>query len=603
MAFRAVDVLWAIAAAAVTQVALPVLARLQSDPERRRRAYRAAVELTCLLLYPCFVGIALLAPEVVELLFGARWHAIHPLVTALALLTIVQAPRLLTTPMLTAIGRPREPLIGLAVELFVVLGLGLAAALTPSLSLAAAMAVWMLRELASAPVMIRRLDRATGIGFVEQLAGARMPLLASASDGGGAAGGSPLSADRSRRRHAGRDPDAGRGGNLPGGVVGVRAAHPPRSHHLRQLAARPARPSQWYNDHDPGAAARLGRDRQLELRARSSAPRSTARSRSTGTAVEVIVVDDGSTDDSQVDHRSVRRSGSGRSSRPTRGQRAACNAGFARARGDVVIFLDADDRLDPTAAREIAAVWRPGISKVQFQMRVIDARRTAHRRDLSAISSRRPHAAADSSLGARRGRLSDPGGIGQRIRARVPGADLSARGERARQRLVLSGRGAVARRRRDHRQAAGELSYPRPQRRRDVGARRHALRTRAGARAMALCLRTRHRRATTASPFPIGCSGTVWRPCPIAWRRCVWIRNGIRFPATPFARSSPTRSGPAFVPQGRTPLACAALVAWTLLVAALPKRAGAQLTLWRFASPSRPKALQWAVARLHAAGS
>ncbi len=38
MAFRAVDVLWAIAAAAITQVALPVLARLQSDPEQRRRA-------------------------------------------------------------------------------------------------------------------------------------------------------------------------------------------------------------------------------------------------------------------------------------------------------------------------------------------------------------------------------------------------------------------------------------------------------------------------------------------------------------------------------------------------------------------------------------
>jgi hypothetical protein len=59
----------------------------------------------------------------------------------------------------------------------------------------------------------------------------------------------------------------------------------------------------------------------------------------------------------------------------------------------------------------------------------------------------------------------------------------------------------------------------------------------------------------------------------------------------------------AFVPQGRAPLACAALVAWSLLVAALPRRAGVPLALWRFASPSRPKALQWALARLHAAGN
>jgi hypothetical protein len=55
----------------------------------------------------------------------------------------------------------------------------------------------------------------------------------------------------------------------------------------------------------------------------------------------------------------------------------------------------------------------------------------------------------------------------------------------------------------------------------------------------------------------------------------------------------------AFVPQGRTPLACAALVAWTVLVASLPRHAGARLALWRFASPSRPKALRWALAQLH----
>jgi glycosyltransferase involved in cell wall biosynthesis len=88
--------------------------------------------------------------------------------------------------------------------------------------------------------------------------------------------------------------------------------------------------------------------------------------------VEVIVVDDGSTDYSlDVLH--------GFGDRITviaqenAGPRVACNRGFAESRGDVVIFLDSDDVLEPSIARAAAEVWRPGISKVQVQMRRVDA--------------------------------------------------------------------------------------------------------------------------------------------------------------------------------------------------------------------------------------
>lgn len=87
--------------------------------------------------------------------------------------------------------------------------------------------------------------------------------------------------------------------------------------------------------------------------------------------VEVIVVDDGSTDDS----RSVIARYADRVVtvfQTNAGQAAACAAGFARARGEVVIFLDSDDLLDPSVPREIARVWRAGVSKVQFQMKTID---------------------------------------------------------------------------------------------------------------------------------------------------------------------------------------------------------------------------------------
>jgi glycosyltransferase involved in cell wall biosynthesis len=88
--------------------------------------------------------------------------------------------------------------------------------------------------------------------------------------------------------------------------------------------------------------------------------------------LEVIVVDDGSTDQS-LDV----LAGFGKRIRVIRqenaGPREACNRGFAESRGDVIIFLDSDDALEPAIAREVARVWRPGISKVQVQMRRVDS--------------------------------------------------------------------------------------------------------------------------------------------------------------------------------------------------------------------------------------
>jgi glycosyltransferase involved in cell wall biosynthesis len=88
--------------------------------------------------------------------------------------------------------------------------------------------------------------------------------------------------------------------------------------------------------------------------------------------VEVIVVDDGSTDDSRdviaryADRVTIVH-------QPNGGQIAACNTGFARSRGNAVIFLDSDDLLTPSLIRELAVVWRAGLSKVQFQMQIVDA--------------------------------------------------------------------------------------------------------------------------------------------------------------------------------------------------------------------------------------
>jgi hypothetical protein len=90
--------------------------------------------------------------------------------------------------------------------------------------------------------------------------------------------------------------------------------------------------------------------------------------------VTVTVVDDGSSDGSQqLLHAYEERVNV--IFKENGGQASALNAGAELCRGDVVMFLDADDTLHPEAAAEVAAAFAadPAVVKVQFRTAVIDA--------------------------------------------------------------------------------------------------------------------------------------------------------------------------------------------------------------------------------------
>lgn len=87
--------------------------------------------------------------------------------------------------------------------------------------------------------------------------------------------------------------------------------------------------------------------------------------------VQVVVVDDGSTDDSQ---QIIQTFGDRVESRfqENQGQTEACRHALTLAKHEIVIFLDADDLLEADAASQVAAIWRAGVVKVQYSLKVID---------------------------------------------------------------------------------------------------------------------------------------------------------------------------------------------------------------------------------------
>jgi O-antigen/teichoic acid export membrane protein len=75
----------------INQITLPAVARQQSDPVRVRAAVLKAVGVISLLAFPCLWGISAVAPELVQVLFGANWLDAIP---ALAILPLVMPLRM-----------------------------------------------------------------------------------------------------------------------------------------------------------------------------------------------------------------------------------------------------------------------------------------------------------------------------------------------------------------------------------------------------------------------------------------------------------------------------------------------------------------------------
>jgi O-antigen/teichoic acid export membrane protein len=90
----------------VRQVILPTFSRMQDDLGKMRQAYYSAGELVSFAALPSFLGMAILAPELVRGLFGSQWEPSIPVMQILALMGLLLTIFNFSGAVFMAMGKP-----------------------------------------------------------------------------------------------------------------------------------------------------------------------------------------------------------------------------------------------------------------------------------------------------------------------------------------------------------------------------------------------------------------------------------------------------------------------------------------------------------------
>lgn len=106
IAYRVLCVMHQLLVNTSKQVLLPTFSRLQGDIKLFRNAFYTATQLTSVVAFPIFIGVATLAPELVVLLFGEQWIPSIPIVQILSIAGIFDSISFFKSSVFIAMGKP-----------------------------------------------------------------------------------------------------------------------------------------------------------------------------------------------------------------------------------------------------------------------------------------------------------------------------------------------------------------------------------------------------------------------------------------------------------------------------------------------------------------
>jgi O-antigen/teichoic acid export membrane protein len=104
--YRLLEVSQSILVNVARKIAFPAFSRLQGDRERMLRAHLKMTRVASLTTFPAYIGLALIAPELTILVFGAQWSESGTIAAILLLSGPVLSLRTFNLSLLTAVGHP-----------------------------------------------------------------------------------------------------------------------------------------------------------------------------------------------------------------------------------------------------------------------------------------------------------------------------------------------------------------------------------------------------------------------------------------------------------------------------------------------------------------
>lgn len=95
----------------VNAITLPLFSRLQKDCQRLQQTYYMVVQFVTFYAFPAFVGIAVIAPGLMTIVFGTKWIASIPILQILAFLGILYSITYFNGTIIVSVGKPNWRLL------------------------------------------------------------------------------------------------------------------------------------------------------------------------------------------------------------------------------------------------------------------------------------------------------------------------------------------------------------------------------------------------------------------------------------------------------------------------------------------------------------